>query len=371
MKKLFGAALAAAYLLVAPACSSQNSAVVNGEKIKLEDGLYANFQTSKGDILIKLEFQKTPMTVGNFVALAEGKMKTSKPEGTPFYDGTIFHRVIPNFMIQGGDPLGTGAGDPGYKFPDEIDPSLKHDAKGVLSMANSGPNTNGSQFFITQVETPWLDGRHTVFGKAIAGQNTIDSIVAVPRGAQDRPNTDVVLQKVSIVRVGKEAKAFDGMAAFNAGQAKLEAAKAEKAAAQEAALAQYKANAEVSPSGLMYIIETVGDGPKPKDGDIVYVHYAGYLLDGTLFDSSIKEIAQANNKYDARREPYGPLPLEYGPQGRVIEGWKEGIKLLNVGGKAKLIIPPHLGYGAREIPGVIPANSTLVFDVELVSVDSK
>jgi peptidylprolyl isomerase len=166
-----------------------------------EEGLYANIKTNKGTIVIKLEYEKAPLTVANFVALAEGKMKnTAKPEGTPYYDGIKFHRVIADFMVQGGDPTGTGMGGPGYAFPDEIHPDLKHTRAGTLSMANAGPYTNGSQFFITHKDTPWLDGRHAVFGYVVTGQEVVNAI------AQGD-----VMEKVTIEAVGKTAKAWDPM----------------------------------------------------------------------------------------------------------------------------------------------------------------
>lgn len=182
-------------LVVAIGCNS---------KEKMEDGLYAKITTSKGSIMIKLEMEKTPLTVANFVGLAEGTIKNNKKAmGEPYFDGLNFHRVIANFMIQGGDPLGNGTGDPGYYFKDEFDPSLKHDRAGTLSMANRGPATNGSQFFITHLPTPHLDGRHTVFGYVVDGQSVVDLIAKGDK-----------IEKVEIIRVGKDAKKFDAAATF-------------------------------------------------------------------------------------------------------------------------------------------------------------
>ena len=189
----------------------------------MQDGLYAIFKTSKGEIKVALEFQKTPGTVGNFVALAEGNLENSaRPQGNPYYDGLKFHRVIPDFMIQGGCPQGTGTGNPGYQFDDEIHPDLKHDAPGVLSMANAGPGTNGSQFFITHVETPWLDGKHTVFGKVVDGQNIVDAV------AQDD-----LIEALEIVRVGAEAQNFNAVEAFRVFEGAREKRLAEAAEARE------------------------------------------------------------------------------------------------------------------------------------------
>ncbi len=177
------------------------------------DGMFAEFETNHGVFVAKLYHEETPLTVANFVSLAEGKNKmvtNDKKKGKPYYDGLIFHRIIKDFMIQGGDPDGTGAGGPGYKFKDEIVPTLKHDSKGILSMANAGPGTNGSQFFITLKETPWLDGKHTVFGKIIKGQEIVDEIGQVETGPRDRPIDDVVIKHITIIKNGRpKLKAFE------------------------------------------------------------------------------------------------------------------------------------------------------------------
>lgn len=310
---------------------------------KQADGLYAKMSTNRGDIYLQLEFEKTPMTVGNFVGLAEGKIKnTAKADGVPFYDGLKFHRVIANFMIQGGDPAGNGTGGPGYKFPDEIDTSLKHVGPGVFSMANAGPGTNGSQFFITHVKTPWLDGKHTVFGHVVQGQNVVD---AVQQGD--------TLKTVTILRKGKKAEAFDGAKMFETEKAGFTKKLEEKAKAEQAAmdkvLNEKYANTEKTASGLRYIVEKAGEGPKPTASSQVTVHYTGMLLDGKKFDSSVDR----------------GQPITFG-LGQVIPGWTEGLQLMNKGAKYKLIIPPNLGYGDNGIPGVIPPKSWLVFDVELI-----
>ncbi|MAV64968.1 MAG: peptidylprolyl isomerase [Candidatus Marinimicrobia bacterium] len=307
------------------------------------DSMQAELKTSKGTILLKLEFEKTPMTVANFVGLAEGKIEnTAKPLGEPFYDGIKFHRVISDFMIQGGDPDGTGRGGPGYKFEDEIDPELTHSSPGILSMANSGPGTNGSQFFITHKETPWLDGKHTVFGHVISGQDVVDSI-----------EQNDVIETVKIIRNGKKATSFDAPLVFSEEKKKAAIREKEKKEKKEKELADLTKDAKKTDSGLMYKIIKQGNGSKPKSGQTVSVHYAGYLINGQKFDSS----------YDRNQ----PIDFPIG-SGRVIKGWDEGIMLLNVGTKAKLIIPPNLGYGAQGAGGVIPPNATLIFDVELISV---
>ena len=309
----------------------------------MQDGIYVKITTKKGEILGKLTHDKTPGTVANFVALAEGNLENSvKPQGTPYYDGITFHRVIPDFMVQGGDPAGTGAGGPGYKFDDEFHPDLKHDKPGVFSMANAGPGTNGSQFFITHVPTDWLDNKHTVFGHVIEGQDVVDSI------AQGD-----AMDKVEIIRVGADAENFNAVEIFR----KFNGAKAEREAAakkaQEAAMADLVTGFDKTDSGLYYKIIQKGDGAKPEQGQNVSVHYKGMFVDGSVFDSSYK-----------RSEP---IEFPVG-MGNVIAGWDEGIQLLQVGDKARFVIPSHLAYGERGAGGVIPPNATLIFDVELMKV---
>ena len=309
----------------------------------MENGIYAKFNTSKGSILVKLTHDLTPGTVGNFVALAEGNMENKvKPQGTKFYDGLSFHRVIPDFMIQGGCPKGTGTGDPGYKFDDEFHPSLKHDRPGVLAMANSGPATNGSQFYITHVPTSWLDGKHTVFGHVIEGQDIVD---AVAQGD--------ALETLEIIRVGEEAEKFNAIEAFvglKGARLKRDAAlKAES----EAKMEQLAAGFDKTESGLRYKMIQKGDGKKAEAGKTVAVHYEGSLETGKVFDSS----------YPRKK----PIEFRLG-QGQVIEGWDEGIALLQVGDKARFVIPSDLAYGAAGAGGVIPPNATLIFDVELMDV---
>ncbi len=309
----------------------------------MQDGLYAKFNTSKGEIVVALEYQKTPGTVGNFVALAEGNLENSvKPQGTPYYNGLKFHRVIPDFMIQGGCPQGTGSGNPGYQFDDEFHPDLKHDGPGVLSMANAGPGTNGSQFFITHVETPWLDNNHTVFGKVVEGQDVVD---AIAQG--DEINT------LEIVRVGVDAENFNAVEAFRTFEGAREKRLAAEREAAKAELDKLAAGFDETKSGLRYQIIQKGNGKAAEAGKMVSVHYKGQLADGTVFDSSYK-----------RNQP---LDFQVGV-GQVIPGWDEGICLLNVGDKARLVIPSDLGYGSRGAGGVIPPNATLVFDVELMDV---
>lgn len=309
----------------------------------MQNGIYAKFKTTKGDILVKLTHDKTPGTVGNFVALAEGKQKNnSKPLGTPYYDGLKFHRVIADFMIQGGCPLGTGTGNPGYQFDDEFRSDLKHDKPGILSMANAGPGTNGSQFFITHVPTPWLDGKHTVFGEVVEGQDVVD---AISKGD--------IINAIEIIRVGEEAQQWDAVQVFKTFNAEKEERIAKAREKTEKELAIETEGFEKTESGLFYKIIEKGTGKQAEAGEEVAVHYTGMLLDKTVFDSSYR-----------RKQP---LKFTVGV-GQVIEGWDEGILLLQEGDKARLVIPSDLAYGSRGAGGVIPPNAPLIFDVELVKV---
>jgi peptidylprolyl isomerase len=309
----------------------------------MNPGIYAKIKTNRGDITLLLHHDKAPLTDANFVGLAEGTLENSvKAKGEPYYDGLSFHRVIDNFMIQGGDPTGTGAGGPGYQFDDEIHPELSHKGPGILSMANAGPGTNGSQFFITHVDTPWLDGKHTVFGEVIDDMDVVNAI------AQND-----TMEKVEIIREGEEAQAFDPSEVFGRAQELAAEAEAKRKEAEEAKVAEVAEGAEKLESGLMIKVKTQGDGPKPQVGQVVRVHYAGFLLDGSKFDSSFD-----------RNDPI-EIPIGVG---RVIPGWDEGIMQLNVGTTATLIIPSQLGYGAQGAGGVIPPNATLIFDVELLEI---
>ena len=317
----------------------------------LGDGIFARITTNRGEIIVQLEYQRAPLTVCNFIALAEGRMDNHR--GRRFYDGLTFHRVISrangdpqDFMIQGGCPLGTGSGGPGYQFPDEIHPELRHSRPGVLSMANAGPGTNGSQFFITIAPTPHLDGRHTVFGYVVQGQNIVNTT-----RQRDR------IQSITIVRNGQAALAFradqenfDRLLA-QAGAAVERDSQNQRQRSIDQIAADYP-NAQRTASGIYYIIQRQGTGNQPARGNNVSVHYTGRLLNGTVFDSS------ANRG----------RPIEFAAgTGRVIQGWDEIVLQMRAGEKRLVIIPPELGYGDRAVGGVIPANSFLVFEMELIS----
>lgn len=307
---------------------------------KLENGVYAELTTSKGKILLTLEYEKTPLTVANFVGLAEGTKDSNKPKGTPFYNGLTFHRVIADFMIQGGCPQGSGRGGPGYRFADEFHPKLKHSSAGILSMANAGPATNGSQFFITHKATPHLDNKHTVFGRVLEGQKVVN---AIARGDK--------LTSVEIIRVGDKAKkfvidqkTFDNMA------------KAAKERPLKTFLAKLKKDYPdnelvTTETGLQYLVIKDGAGDKAGKGTKIKAHYTGTFLDGRKFDSSVD-----------RGEP---IEFTVGV-GQVIPGWDEALPDMAKGEKRILIIPPDLAYGSQGAGNVIPPDTTLVFEVEML-----
>nr|WP_255700843.1 peptidylprolyl isomerase [Flavobacterium sp. AS60] len=355
-----------------------------------DQGIFAEIETAKGKILIQLEYQKTPVTVANFISLAEGtnaSVTDEKLKGKPFYNGLKFHRVIADFMIQGGDPQGNGSGGPGYSFKDEIVAELKHNGPGILSMANSGPKTNGSQFFITHKETPWLDGKHTVFGHVVNGQDVVNAI-----------KQDDIINKITITRKGADAKKFDAAKTFAdymankaADDAKEEAIAAEnqrkqieleaqkkseynaKFGAVIAAKAKYlnetKATATETASGLKYKIIKTGAGKKPAEGANVYINYAGYLEDGSLFDSSMENVNKECGKYDenrAKQNGYQPFPFPYGKKDGLIPGFIEALNLMNFGDTLLAFIPSKLGYGERGAGNVIPPNANIIFEIELL-----
>lgn len=310
---------------------------------KDKDGLYAIINTQKGKIVVNLEFEKVPMTVANFVGLVEGELNLEDP-GENYYEGLNFHRVIADFMIQGGCPRGDGTGGPGYSFPDEFDSSLKHDGPGVMSMANAGPGTNGSQFFITHVKTPWLDGKHSVFGHVVEGQDVVNKIAQ-----GDKINT------ISIERIGAKAEKFvvtkQIFSDLVENAAKVaEAKKQEEKAKLLEEISNRWPDAVTTPSGLKYVVLKEGDKKShPKNGQKVTVHYTGTLLDGRMFDSSV----------------HRGQPVDF-EVGQVIDGWNEALVTMSKGEKRTLIIPPELGYGVYGVPGVIPPDSYLIFDVELL-----
>ena len=329
-------------------CSSTSKSM---KAIEGKEGVFAIMQTSKGNIVLELHYKETPLTVTNFVGLAEGTLDAAK--GTPFYDGLKFHRVISDFMIQGGDPKGNGTGGPGYKFPDEFVETLRHDGPGVLSMANSGENTNGSQFFITHVETPWLDDKHSVFGRVVDGQDVVDSI-----------EMGDVIKKLTIVRQGKEAEAFTATQSdFDTLKQKAEVAAADRKAKALAKLAEEKAarvsliekiNSEGNKTeeGIAYVITKEGSGEKCGSRKSVAVNYSGYLMDGTLFDTS---------------EGRGLLGFVT-DSGRMIPGFDIMVQDMKIGEKRSAVLPPEMAYGDEGAGGIIPGGAHIVFDIELVSI---
>jgi peptidyl-prolyl cis-trans isomerase A (cyclophilin A) len=354
----------------------------------IPDGIYAEFVTNKGTMVAKLFHEKTPVTVANFVALAEGNHPLVKEEfkKKKYYNGITFHRVMDNFMIQGGDPTASGLGDAGYKFEDEFHPDLKHNKPGILSMANSGPNTNGSQFFITEKETPWLDNRHSIFGELVLGQDIQDSISNVKVGLKDKPVEDVVITELNIIRKGKEAKNFDAPKVFEEELPKIKErqqklAEEQKKKAEEKANAAKKAFLESNKdlkgrrkefdTGLAMVYTYESGGAKPKSTDRVNIECAGYLENGNLFWTTNKELATEKGKYDENQDKagfYKPLDMPYNETATLIAGFKEAMLNMNVGDKARVFIPYYLGYGERGRAPVIPPSANLIFDIELLGI---
>ncbi|SHL14568.1 peptidylprolyl isomerase [Flavobacterium chilense] len=326
------------------------------------DGIFATISTTKGDIVVSLEYVRTPVTVANFISLAEGtnpNVKVERLKGKPFYDGLKFHRVINDFMIQGGDPDGNGSGGPGYSFKDEFTEELKFEKGGVLAMANSGPATNGSQFFITHKDTPWLNGKHTIFGHVVSGMDNVNKIVQ-----------DDIMTKITITRKGDAAKKFNAVKVL-ADDAKKEEAKkgeAQKVITQKAAyFAATKAKATTTASGLKYVVTKKGTGVKGAEGSTIYFHYAGYFEDGNLFDSSMSGVAKAYGKYDANRDAqkgYQAFPFTVGKKDGMIPGFIEALDMMTDGEKAIFFLPSNLAYGEKGAGGVIPPNTTLIFEIE-------
>jgi cyclophilin family peptidyl-prolyl cis-trans isomerase len=355
---------------------------------KTTEGIFATILTNKGTIIAQLEYQKTPVTVANFINLVEGKsdyVTDVKLKGKPFYDGLKFHRVIKDFMIQGGDPAGNGSGGCGYSFKDEFT-DLKHSIGGILSMANSGPATNGSQFFITHKDTPWLDGKHTVFGHVTQGMDVVNKI---------EQNDQII--KITISRKGALALKFNAVKVFSdyyankAEDAKKQAAidaenKAKQAAIQAenkriylekygsvikekaAFLAATKATATTTASGLQYALLQKGTDVKPVDGSTIYFKYAGYFEDGNVFDTNFEEVAKECGQFNQTRADqngYQAFPFEAGKKEGMIPGFLEGLSLMNIGDRVLLFLPSKLAYGERGAGGVIPPNTNLVFELEI------
>ena len=364
-----------ASMLVFFSCNSQKK-VYND----LGDGLFADIQTTKGNMIVKLNYKLAPITVANFVSLAEGTNTFVKPEykGKHYYDGTIFHRVIKDFMIQGGDPTATGMGEPGYRFEDEFSPELRHDKKGIISMANSGPATNGSQFFITHKATPFLDGRHAVFGEVVKGLDVLDAIATTETGPQDKPVQDVKINKIVIVRNGKDAKAFDAPKVFKKYFDDIDKVEKENAAKAEAAATKFLAEvktqepqAKALPSGVKIFTLKKGTGAQPNHKQSVLVNYAGHLKNGMLFDSNVKEVEADYGKYNPMREQgggYQAFPMPYSSDAQLIPGFKEALLTMKVGDKVRVFIPASQGYGERGAGDVIPPNSDLIFDIEITGI---
>ncbi|MGB0948806.1 MAG: peptidylprolyl isomerase [Marinirhabdus sp.] len=344
----------------------------------LEEGVYAEFVTNKGTFVAQLYHEAAPLTVSNFVGLAQGtnKMVDSAYKGKKFYEGLTFHRVMKDFMVQGGDPLGTGLGGPGYRFPDEFNDTLQHARKGVLSMANYGPGgTNGSQFFITLKATPWLDGRHTVFGKIVKGQDVVDAIGVVPTSKPgDKPLDSIYMQQVNILEKGDVKVPYftAQMEAIEKEKRKMAERVAKVAEKKKRKFDKLEGKTKTLPSGIKMYFHKKNGGPKPEEGSKVLMNYAGYFANGELFDTNILENAEMYEMVDDVRKAagkYAPSPAKYSKDARLIAGFREAILNMNIGDKTTVYIPAHLGYGQGGYPPRIPPNTDLVFELELVPND--
>jgi cyclophilin family peptidyl-prolyl cis-trans isomerase len=344
---------------------------------QLGNGIFAVIETPKGEIITQLEYEKTPITVANFISLAEGtnnQVTIEDKKGKPFYNGLKFHRVVNDFMIQGGDPSGDGSGGPGYMFADEIT-DLSHNSEGILSMANAGPGTNGSQFFITHTETSYLDGNHTVFGKVVKGMDIVNQII---EGDE--------ITTIKIIRNGEKAKKFEATKIFD-NRLKIEIENQKKMQVEnEAKNKEYKKRyaeimkkkveyfatqkklAQKTPTGLLFKTINPGSNKKPNPGATVFIHYAGYFETGELFDSSYADVNELFGKFDQNRANaggYQPFDFQYGSKTGLIPGFLEGIEKMNIGEKTILFIPAALGYGMQG-QGMIPPNTNLIFEVEIL-----
>ena len=341
MKKNLFAAIFALLAISFGGCKPMDKSL---DAIKGKDGLFAIMETSKGQIVLELFYKKTPLTVTNFVGLAEGTLDAAK--GKPFYDGLTFHRVIADFMIQGGDPEGTGRGGPGYRFADECRDDLKFDKPGYLAMANAGPGTNGSQFFITHVPTDWLNGKHTIFGQVVNADSQA-VVNAVQQGDK--------IVKLTIVRQGADAEKF------TASQADFDKLSEEVKKANEEAkakkMAAFVEGCEKDPKGIYYKVLKEGSGNKVGKGKNVFVEYKGYLQDGMVFDASGGMIKGSHEGLSFKTDG-----------GQMIPGFDIMVQDMKVGETRKIVIPPELAYGSRGVPQAgIPGGAYIAFDVLLKS----
>ncbi len=346
MKKFITALLFSCAFISVGGCMSESTP----KSLEGKQGVFAVIETAKGDIALELYYKKTPLTVTNFVGLAEGTLAAAN--GKPFYNGLKFHRVIADFMIQGGDPKGTGSGGPGYRFADEFLDELKFTGPGILAMANAGPGTNGSQFFITHVETPWLNGKHTIFGKVVdeASQTVVNAI------AQND-----VMKSIKIYRLGDEAQKFTATQAdfdrlSKEAGAKARAEKEKKLAAKIAEVEKKFPGYAKDDNGIYFKITKEGKGDKAGKGKNVRIEYKGYFIDGQVFDGSAKLL------------PGGHEPLDFvTASGQMIPGFDVTVQDMKVGELRTVVLPPDMAYGENGIPGAIPGNAFLAFDIELVS----